>query len=309
MRLYPSLDDALLDALRLARAMTYKSAMASMAYGGGKAVIVGDPGRDKTAALLTAFAGAVHRLGGRFHTGSDMGLDGRDVAVMAAVTPYASHTPPGAGFDAADLAALGVFASIEAAARVLDRPRRGLRVALQGLGEVGGRLARQLAAAGARLTVADVDAARVQRTVRDTGAEAAAPEAIYGVEADVFSPNAAGSVLSAATIPALRCRAVVGAANEQLADEAAGDRLHDRGILYAPDYVANAGGLLSVLFETGELDEAGVLARVRGIGDTVSEVWARARRERAAPHRVADRMAEERLAEGRAARLARGEGA
>jgi leucine dehydrogenase len=305
MAVYPSLDDALLDALRLARAMTCKSAMAGMAYGGGKAVIVADPRRDKTPALLTAYARAVHRLGGRFHTGTDMGLDGRDIGVMAAVTPYASHTAPGGRVDAADLAALGVFASMEAAARVLDSPLRGLRVAVQGLGEVGGRLARHLARAGARLIVADVDRARAERAVRELDAVAVDPEAIYDVECDVFSPNAGGSVLGAGTIPRLRCRAVVGAANEQLADEGDGDRLHERGILYAPDYVANAGGLLSVLFETGALDEAAVTARVRAIGETVSEVWARARKADAPPHRIADGMVEERLAAGRAARRAR----
>ncbi|HUG52045.1 MAG TPA: Glu/Leu/Phe/Val dehydrogenase dimerization domain-containing protein [Vicinamibacteria bacterium] len=300
MRTYPSLDDALLDALRLARAMTSKCAMADMPFGGGKAVIVGDPRRDKTESLLRAYAGAVHRLGGRFHTGSDMGLRGEDVAVMARVTPFASHTRPGAGVDSAFLAALGVFASIEEAARVLDRPLRSLHVAVQGLGEVGGRLARLLAEAGARLTVADAEAARAARAARELEAEVCAPEAIYDVEADVFSPNAGGGVLVEPTLPRLRVRAVVGAANDQLGDEGDGDTLHARGILYAPDYVVNAGGLISVLHETGALDEAGVVARVRGIARTLSAVWTRARREEAPPHRVADAMVEERLAAARA---------
>ena len=307
MRPYPSLDEALLDALRLSRAMTYKSAMAGMACGGGKAVIVGDPAKDKTRALLTAYARAVHRLGGRFHTGSDMGIDGRDVAVMARLTPYASHTPADAGFDAADLAALGVLVSIEKAAQAQGRSLPGLRVAVQGLGEVGGRLARRLAEAGARLTVADVDPARVDRLVRQVEAAVVAPESLYDVEADVFSPNAAGSVLDEDTIPRLRCRAVVGAANDQLADERCGDLLHARAILYAPDYVVNAGGLISILFESGELDEEGVRARVRAIGETLAAVWARARAEGAPPHRVADRMAEERLAAARGGRGARRE--
>jgi leucine dehydrogenase len=302
MRLYPSEDDALLDALRLARAMTYKSAMAGMRYGGGKAVIMGDPARDKTEARLTAYARAVERLGGRFHTGTDMGLDERDIVVMSRVTRYATHTAAGASIDSADLAALGVFASIEKAAQVLDRPLRGLRVAVQGLGEVGGRLARQLADAGARLTVADIDPARVGHAVNVWGAATVTPEAIYDVEVDVFSPNAAGGVLDEATIRRLRCRAVVGAANEQFADDGAGDALHARHILYAPDYVVNAGGLLSVLFETGALDERGVTERVRGIADTLGDVWTRARREGTPPHRIADRIVEERLAAGRAAR-------
>jgi leucine dehydrogenase len=302
MRTYASEDDALLDALRLARAMTYKSAMAGMRYGGGKAVIVGDPARDKTEALLTAYAQAVERLGGRFHTGTDMGLDERDIVVMSRVTRHATHTAAGARIDSADLAALGVFASIERAAQELDRPLRGLHVAVQGLGEVGRRLARQLAGAGARLTVADIAAGRVGHAVSLWGATAVTPEAIYDVEADVFSPNAAGGVLGEATIARLRCRAVVGAANEQFADDGAGDALLARGILYGPDYVVNAGGLLSVLFETGELDEKGVTARVRGIADTLADVWARARKEGTPPHRIADGIVEERLHAARAAR-------
>ena len=301
MRTYGSEDDALLDALRLAKAMTYKSAMAGMRYGGGKAVIVGDPARDKTEALLLAYARAVERLDGRFHTGTDMGLDERDVVVMSRVTRYATHTAAGGRVDSADLAALGVFASIEKTAEVLGRPLRGLHVAMQGLGEVGRRLARQLADAGARLTVADIAPARVERAAAQCGAAVVAPEAIFDVEADVFSPNAAGGVLEETTIARLRCRAVVGAANEQFASEGAGEALHARGILYGPDYVVNAGGLLSVLYETGELDERGITARVRGIADTLGDVWSRARAEGAPPHRVADRIVEERLAAARAA--------
>jgi leucine dehydrogenase len=224
-----------------------------------------------------------------------MGLDERDIKVMSRVTRHATHTAPGARIDSADLAALGVFASIERAAQELGRPLSGLHVAVQGLGEVGGRLARQLAEAGARLTVADIAAGRVGHAVSVWGATAVAPEAIYDVEADVFSPNAAGGVLGEATIARLRCRAVVGAANEQFADDGAGDALLARGILYGPDYVVNAGGLLSVLFETGELDERGVTARVRGIAATLADVWARARKEGAPPHRIADGIVEERL--------------
>lgn len=302
MREYPSEEDALLDALRLARAMTYKSAMAGMAYGGGKAVIVGDPARQKTPRLLTAYARAVERLGGRFHTGTDMGLDGRDIAVMARVTRYASHTPADCAVESAGLAALGVFASIEQAAKVLGRPLRGLHVAVQGLGAVGGKLAAQLAEQGVRLTVCDVAPARVEEAARGLGAQAVAPGSIFDVEADVFSPNAAGGILDGDTIPRLRCRAVVGGANEQLADEAAGEALHARGILYGPDYVVNAGGLISVLLETGALDETAVIARVRAIGNTVADIWAGSRQMDVPPARVADAIVEKRLAAARAAR-------
>jgi len=300
MRLYPSFDDAVVDALRLARAMTYKSALADMPYGGGKAVIFGDPARDKSRALLNAYARAVDRLGGRFETGCDMGIDLRDVAVMGRLTKHVGHTAAGARHDTAALAALGVFAGIGAAAQALGRDLMGLHVALQGVGQVGGRLARFLAEAGSRLTVSDVDPARVERVCAELGAASVSADDIYDVTADVFSPNAGGGILNDHTIARLRVAAVVGAANDQLAEDRHGDLLHARGILYGPDYLVNAGGLLSVLFEKGELDEDGIEERVRDIGPRLTALWARAGAESVPPHRVADRMVEERLARGRA---------
>jgi leucine dehydrogenase len=302
MRPYPSLDDAAVEAMRLARAMTYKSAMAGMPYGGGKAVIVGDPARDKTRALLAAYAKAVDRLGGRFETGCDMGIDVRDVTVMARLSKHFGHTPAGARHDTAALAALGVHAGIEAAAAALGREMRGLHVALQGVGQVGLHLARGLARAGARVTVADVDAGRLERAATELGATPVAPAAIYDVEADVFSPNAGGGILNDDTVPRLRARAVVGAANDQLAEPRHGDALSARGILYGPDYLVNAGGLLSVLFEKGELDEDGVVERIKDIRGKLAGLWDRARAEGLPPHRMADRIVEERLASARARR-------
>lgn len=302
MRLYPSLDDAALDALRLSRAMTYKAAMAGVPYGGGKAVILGDPGRDKSRALLVAYAKALDRLGGRFQTGCDMGIDGRDVAVLSRLTKHASHTAPDSKLQTADLAALGVFASIRAVARRLGRDLAGLHVAVQGLGQLGYRLAERLASAGARLTVADVDPGRAERAAAAFAAAVVEPEEIVGAEADVFSPNAAGSVIDDAALGRLRCRAVVGGANEQLAEPRHGDALFERGVLFAPDYVVNAGGLLSLLYEIGELDEAGVVERVESIGDRVVQILDRAEAEGVSPHRLADRMAEERLAAAREGR-------
>jgi leucine dehydrogenase len=304
MRPYPSLDEAAVDALRLSRAMTYKALLAGVDHGGGKAVIAGDPSRDKSRALLVAYAKAVERLGGRFHTGCDMGIDQRDVAVLSRITKHVSHTPAGSKLDTADLAALGVFESIRAVARTLDRELSSLRVAVQGLGQVGYRLAKQLSAAGARLVVADVDPGRVERAVGELGARAVEVEAIYDAEADVFSPNAAGGILNDETLPRLRCRAVVGAANEQLLEPRHGDALHERGIVFAPDYLVNAGGLLSMLFETGQTDEDGVVLRVKGIGDRLFELLGRSRAEHVPPHRLADRIAEQRLAGARASRRA-----
>lgn len=301
MRPYASLDEAATDALRLSRAMTYKSALAEMPCGGGKAVIMGDPGRDKRRALLAAYARVLDRLGGRFNTGCDMGMEERDMAVLSRLTRHVQHAPVGSRVDTAELAALGVFESIRAAATVLGRGLAGLRVAVQGLGNVGFRLARRLGAAGARLTVADVDAARVERAAEELAAEAVGVAAVYDVEADVFSPNAAGGVLDDETVPRLRCRAVVGGANEQLAEARHGDALHERGILYAPDYVVNAGGLLSLLYDIEGADDDAVLARVRGIGPRLAALWERAQAERVPPHRVADRLAEERLTAARRA--------
>jgi len=300
MRVYPSFDDAVTDALRLARAMTYKAAMAEMPYGGGKAVIVADPAKAKTRALFAAYAKTLERLAGRFHTGCDMGMDGRDIAVLARMTKYVSHTAPGSKIDSADLAALGVYHAVRAAARTLGRSVYGLRVAIQGLGQLGYRLARLLAADGAKLVVADVDERRVERAVSELGAKARPAKTIASAECDVFSPNAAGGILNRRSIPRLRCRAVVGGANEQLEDPRHGDLLAERGILYAPDYVANAGGLLSLLYETGETDEAGVVQRVQHIALRLEEIWSRSEAEKLPPQRMADKIVEERLAEARA---------
>jgi leucine dehydrogenase len=265
-------------------------------------VIVGDPSRDKSRALLVAYAKALDRLGGRFQTGCDMGIDGRDVAVLSRLTRHATHTAPDSKLQTGGLAALGVFASIRVVARRMGRDLAGLHVAVQGLGQLGYRLAEMLANAGARLTVADLDPGRAERAADALGAAVAPPDAILGVEADVFSPNAGGSVIDDDAVSRLRCRAVVGGANEQLAEPRHGDALFEGGIIFAPDYVVNAGGLLSLLYEIGELDEDGVVARVEAIGDRVGEILDRAGAEGVAPHRLADRMAQERLAAARGKR-------
>ena len=301
MRRYPSFDHALVDALRLSRAMTAKAALAEMPYGGGKAVILGDPACDKTDALLEAYGRRLHTIEGRFHSGCDLGLTTRDVSFLSRFASNISDAAGGSALDTAGLAALGVSAGIEAAAARLGRPMQGLRVTVQGVGAVGAQLAHLLRRSGARLTLADLDAARVERLSGELDADVVAdPATAYDVDTDVFSPNAAGGVLNGDTVPRLRAKAVVGGANEQLQDPAHGDALHARGILYAPDYVANAGGLLSLLFETGQCDEAGVAERVRAIGPRLAVLWERAASEGLPPHRLADRMVEERLAAARA---------
>jgi len=178
----------------------------------------------------------------------------------------------------------------------------GLHVALQGLGQVGLPLARRLEAEGVRLTLADVDAGRVDRATAEMQCDRVEPDEIYAVEADVFCPAAAGAIINDDTLPRLAARAIVGAANEQLAEPRHGDALHERGIAYAPDYVVNAGGLISLLFEIGETDEDGVTERVRGIGIRVAEILARAKEEDIPPARWADKLVEKRLEAVRAER-------
>ena len=299
MRTYPSFDEAVTDALRLSRAMTYKAAMCGMKRGGGKAVIMGDSSRDKTPALLEAYARAVDSLGGRFHTGGDMGIAGEDVVFFRRFTEYASHSVPGSALETSVLAALGVFESIRSVATLLDKALDGLHVAIQGIGELGSHLVEMLHGAGARLTVADPIGVRTRMAEERYGASVVAPDDIYAVPCDVFSPNAGTGVLSDATIPRLNCAAIVGGANEQLLDSRHGDAVFGRGILYAPDYVVNAGGLLSLLWELGEADEAGVIEKTRAIGPRVADIVARSRREGVPSHRLADRLAEEVLAAAR----------
>lgn len=304
MRRYPAFEDAIEDALRLSHAMTAKATFAGMGCGGGKAVICGDPLRDKTPELLLAFGRAVDELAGRFFTGGDMGIDTADLAVMGRATSFIGHTPAMAGVDASDLTAIGVVSAMEVVARRLGKPLSACTVALQGLGEVGGRLAQKLAGRGVDLIVTDTVPGRLDAVVQATGARAVAPDEIFTVGCDIFSPNAAGAVITNAVAGQLRCRAIVGAANNPLAAEEVGEELARRGLLYAPDFVVNAGGLLSVLFETGELDEAGILARVERIGADLAQLLDRAERESTPPFRVAHRVVAERLAAARAARQA-----
>jgi leucine dehydrogenase len=302
MRVYSTYDDAVVDALRLARAMTYKATMVEMPYGGAKAVLMGDPGRDKSRPLLVAYAKAVDRLGGRFFTGCDMGIEPRDLKVMQRHTKHLSHANEDSPIDTSYLAALGVFEGVAAAAAVLGREFSSIQVAIQGIGAVGFHLAKMLAEHGVHVIVADPNKARTQRAAREFEAQVVEPDAIYDVEADVFSPNAMGGILNDDTIARLKVQAVVGGANEQLLEPRHGDVLHAIGILWGPDYVVNAGGLLSLLYETKQADEEGVVERVRQIGPRLADIWQRSHEDELPPGVVADRIVEERLALGRRAK-------
>ncbi len=297
---YGSSAEALTDALRLSRGMSYKNAMAELPLGGGKSVILGDARKDKTPELFQAFGRFVESLGGRYITAEDVGTSTADMAQVAHATRYVSGLSRRAGEvggDPGPKTALGVYLGIKAAARFhLGRDLEGLTVAVQGLGGVGQPLCRLLAGEGARLKVADFRADSAERIRDELGAEVVAAEAIASEAADVFAPCALGAVLSSRSIPLLRARVVAGAANNQLAREEDGAALTQAGILYAPDYVINAGGIINVSHEyQGGATEARVRADIEKIPGRLTEIFERARREGRSTSAVADQMARERL--------------
>ncbi|WP_439546547.1 Glu/Leu/Phe/Val dehydrogenase dimerization domain-containing protein [Sandarakinorhabdus sp.] len=303
---YGSEAEALTDALRLSRGMSYKNAMAGLAAGGGKAVIIApksDSDAPKTDALLTAFGDAVAQLGGRYVTAEDVGMTDHDMVVVAQRTAHVAGLPVAAGAvggNPGPFTARGILMGLKAAVRhKLGRDElKGLHVTVQGVGSVGGALARALASEGARLTIADVDEARAVALAAQIGAAQVPVAEIMAVPADVFSPNALGAVLTEASIAALDVAVVAGAANNQLATNADGARLAARGILYAPDYVINAGGIISVIAEylaatKGQpVTLAQVNAQVDAIGPRLAQLFVDADAQGLPTDVVADRMAQ-----------------
>lgn len=306
MRHYRSEAAALEDVLRLSRGMTFKNAAADLPLGGGKAVIIGDP-KAKTAAQLRAFARAIDGLSGRYWTAEDMGMSPADMAVMAAVTPYVAGLPDGdfASGDPSPITARGIFNAIRITAnhRFGSPVLTGRHVAVQGLGHVGWHLCKLLRAAGADLTVADIDAARVAWAAQSFGAATVAPDEILAVEADILAPCAIGGVLNAETIPALRVQAVAGGANNQLATEVDGAALHQRGILYAPDYVTNAGGIINVATEILRIEDRQgfVSEKLTALDATLEAIFIRAADRAVGPDRVADETVASKMQRPRAA--------
>jgi leucine dehydrogenase len=277
---YADGDKAITDALRLSRGMSFKNAMAGLAMGGGKGVILADDSRRKTPALLAAFGHAVESLGGRYVTAQDVGMTDSDMIALRTETVHVAGLPadPGyAGGDPGPSTALGIFLGVKAAiARGLGKDdAAGVHVAIQGVGSVGGGLARLLAGVGARLTIADVDRARAERLAAEIGAQVVSADQVLTLPVDVVSPCALGAVLDEATIAALQAPIVAGGANNQLATKQDGDRIHARGILYAPDYVINAGGIINVALEyLDRARTAEVEARIARIPERLEQVWA-----------------------------------
>ena len=297
---------ALNDALRLSQGMSLKNALADLPFGGGKAVILKPQGDFDRAALFAAFGRAVQSLNGAYITAEDVGTTTADMRGMQSQTRYVSGIPREGAFggDPSPKTAYGVFVSIdEGVRRVLGRASlEGTRVAIQGLGAVGWHLAEYLHEAGAKLVVADIDAAKVERARAEFGATAVGVDAIIAAEAEVLAPCALGAALNAQSVPTIAARLIAGAANNQLATPADGDALAARGICYLPDYLVNAGGIISVAREyRGEGEEAAVMAEVGRIRERVAELLERVRGGATTPAREADAWARSKLVKPTAA--------
>lgn len=296
---YQSEKDAIIDVLRLSRGMTYKAAVAGLNLGGGKAVIIGDSKTDKSEALWRAFGRFVEGLGGRYITAEDVGTSVEDMEIVRRETRYVTGIgeDKGGGGDPSRVTARGVFAGIRAAVEAgLGRSDlQGLKVAIQGVGHVGMDLAGRLHREGAQLFVSDIDSSRVQQTVGKYDAQAVALDEIYGLEVDVFAPCALGAVVNDDTIDRFRCSIIAGAANNVLYNPRHGDELVKRNILYAPDYVINAGGLINVYHELKGYNEEEAMRQADGIYDTLREIFELSKKENIAPYQASDRVAEERI--------------
>jgi leucine dehydrogenase len=304
---YGSTSEAVTDVLRLSRGMSYKNAMAGLPFGGGKAVIIGDSRKAKSAELFQAYGRFVGSLAGRYITAEDVGTTTADMEQVARVTNFVSglgRKAGEAGGDPAPKTALGVFLGLKAVKFRFGRADlEGLSVAVQGVGGVGYHLCRLLAAEGVKLRVADVRPAAVQRASEEFDAVAVPVESVLSEEVDVLAPCALGAVFNAQSIPLIRARVIAGAANNQLAEEKDGAALQLAGVLYAPDYVINAGGIISVAREyNGGATEAQVTSEIHGIPGRLMEIFERARNDGRATNAVADQMAQERIGRG-AARL------
>lgn len=309
MKVYAAPHDALGDGLRLAQAMTLKQSAAGLPFGGGKAVLavpaVPAPGSPERRELLLRYAALVDALGGTYVTAADMNTGPPDLDVIGERTSHVMGRSPAAGGsgDSGPGTAVGVFHAIRASVRHAfgDADLHGCSVVIQGVGSVGGRLASLLHDAGARLTLADVDQGRAAALAAELGAAMVPAGEEIATTCDVFAPCATGGVVSAATIPRLACRVVAGAANNQLATPEDGDRLREADVLYAPDYVANAGGVIHLAgYETLGWDEAQVTARLAGIEETLAEVFREAEAEGISTAAAADRLAIRRIETARA---------
>jgi leucine dehydrogenase len=288
---------AIADVLRLSRGMSYKNAMAGLPLGGGKAVILADDARTKTSEMLAAFGRAIEGLGGRYVTAEDVGMNVADMVAISKSTRFIAGLPVAEGAvggDPGPHTSYGVFLGVKAAVRhkLGKESLSGLHIAVQGAGSVASGLVRRAAAEGARLSIADIDPARAQALAGEVGGQVVGTDEVMTLQADVFSPNALGAILDEQSIAALNAPIVAGGANNQIATRDDGDRVQARGILYAPDYVINAGGIINVSTEyLKDGDQETVRARIEAIPERLEAIWQQSAATGRNPARVAGDMA------------------
>ena len=297
---YATEQDALNDVLRLSRGMTYKAAVSGLNLGGGKAVIIGDPSTDKSEALFRAFGRFVNSLNGRYITAEDVGIDVNDMEYVFKETPFVTgvHQVHGGSGDPSPFTAYGTLQGLMAALQVKfgNEDVGKYSYAVQGVGHVGMEFVKLLSERGAKVFVTDINKELVQRAVDDHGAEAVAPDQIYDVDAEVYSPCALGGTVNENTLPRLKCQVICGAANNQLSTNEIGDEVMRKGILYAPDYAVNAGGLMNVSLEIDGYNRERAMRMLRTIYFNLGRIFEIAQRDNIPTYKAADRMAEERIA-------------
>ena len=293
---YRNDEEAVVDALRLARGMTYKAAVAGLNLGGGKSVIIGDNKTTRREMIFRAHGRFVESLGGRYITAEDVGTSVEDMDYVKMETEAVTGVAGGSG-DPSPVTAYGVYRGIKACAREKygSDSVDGMSIAVQGTGHVGYYVCKYLAEEGAKLTVTDIDTARVQRVVDEFGAQHVGPDEIYGVDAQVFAPCALGAVVNDDTLAEFKFEIIAGAANNQLAQERHGDQLHKRGILYAPDYVINAGGLINVYGELNDWSADQARRKAGEIYETLCQIFELAKDDGLPTYEAADRVAERRI--------------
>jgi leucine dehydrogenase len=310
---YKSEQEALNDVLRLSRGMSYKNAVAGLNIGGGKAVIIGDPNTDKSEALFRAFGKFVDSLGGRYITAEDVGIDVNDMEYVLKETEFATgvHQVHGGSGDPSPFTAYGTIQGLMASLNVVyGNEEIGERsFAVQGLGHVGMEYLKLLRERGAKVYVTDINKALIDKAVSEYGAIAVGTEEIYDTDAEVYSPCALGGTVNEKTLPRLKCKIICGAANNQLASDAIGDEVEKRGILYAPDYAVNAGGVMNVSLEIDGYNRERALRMMRTIYYNLGRIFEIAKRDGIPTYKAADRMAEERIATIGKLKLPMGRGA
>ncbi len=297
---YKSETEALTDVTRLAKGMSYKASISKLTMGGGKSVIMGDAST-KTPEMLARFGELVEELGGRYITAKDVGINSDDLKQMKTKTRHILGVAgeENSSGDPSPVTAWGVYNGMKACANAAfgSRSLKGKTIALQGLGSVNYYLAKHLDEEGAKLIGSDIDKGAAARAEKEFGMQIVDVNGIYDVDCDVFSPGALGAIINETTIPKLRCKIVAGAANNQLATTAAGDALFERGILYAPDYAINAGGLINIFHEREGYSHDRAWSHVAGIYDTVGDILARSVKDKTPEYIVADKISQERIDE------------